>query len=264
MSIGKKLEFCRSEREGGLLFVTIDRPERMNALHWRANEELSGIFDAFEADPELWVAILTGAGDRAFCAGNDLKYQATEAKGELRAGPASGFAGLTSRFGLTKPVIAAVNGVAMGGGFEIALACDMIVAASDARWGFPEVRRGVVASSGALFRAPRSLPLHVAKELLLSGAETTTGRLEHLGVVNRMVEPGGALAAALELAREICVSSPTAVQQTLRAVDRIVGESDDFGWAATADSVRTNFASDDSAEGVAAFLEKRQPNWTGR
>lgn len=236
--------------------MTMQRVEKRNAINPEMTEAIDAALNQLDDDPDLWVGVLTG-GTRVFSAGTDLKERS--GKPTVRGGEY----GIIRRRRV-KPLIAAVEGLALGGGFEIAIACDVIVAARDARWGFPEVRRGVVASSGALFRAPRSLPLHVAKELLLTGSETSTERLERLGVVNRMVEPGQALAAALEIAGEICVSSPTAVQQTLRAVDRIVGESDDFGWAATADSVRTNFASDDSAEGVKAFLEKRQPNWTGR
>ncbi len=261
------------DRDGHVVTVTLNRPEKRNAFNAEVLCRLSDAWDMIDGDPEIRVAILTGAAG-TFSAGADLdrlvgallagKPTENEYEERLKEDFSIIFKGFLKEYRTKKPLIAAVEGLALGGGFEIAIACDVIVAASNARWGFPEVRRGVVASSGALFRAPRSLPLHVAKELLLTGAETSTERLERLGVVNRITEPGGSLAAALEMAREMCVNSPTAVQQTLRAVDRIVGESDDFGWAATADSVRTNFASSDSAEGVAAFLEKRSPNWTGR
>ena len=146
-------EYCTTERDGRLFLVTLNRPERMNALHWMANEELAGVFDAFEADSELWVAIVTGAGERAFCAGNDLKYQAIEAKGSLKPLPPSGFAGLTGRYHMTKPVIAAVNGVAMGGGFETALACDLIVASESAVFALPEPRVGLAALGGDIVSA---------------------------------------------------------------------------------------------------------------
>ncbi|MEZ5408595.1 MAG: enoyl-CoA hydratase-related protein [Acidimicrobiales bacterium] len=245
-----------TERHDRILVMTMERVEKRNAINPEMTAAIDAALNELDDDPDLWVGVLTG-GTQVFSAGTDLKERS--GKPTVRGGEY----GIIRRR-RAKPLIAAVEGLALGGGFEIAIACDVIVAASNARWGFPEVRRGVVASSGALFRAPRSLPLHVAKELLLTGAETSTERLERLGVVNRVTEPGGSLAAALEMAREMCANSPTAVQQTLRAVERIVGESDDFGWAATADSVRTNFASADSAEGVAAFLEKRSPNWTGR
>ena len=236
--------------------MTMQRVEKRNAINPEMTQAIDEALNQLDDDPELWAGVLSG-GNQVFSAGTDLKERS--GKPTVRGGEY----GIIRRR-RAKPLIAAVEGLALGGGFEIAIACDIIVGASNARWGFPEVKRGVVASSGALFRAPRSLPLHLAKELLLSGAETTTERLERVGVVNRVTEPGGTLAAALEMARAICESSPTAVQQTLRAVERIVSESDDFGWAATADSVRTNFASSDSAEGVAAFLEKRPPVWTGR
>ena len=159
-------EFCRVEREGRLLVVTLDRPEVMNALHPPANFELERVFDGFVADPELWVAILTGAGDRAFCAGNDLKYQASVG-GKLEI-PRTGFAGLTSRFDNPKPVIAAVNGVAMGGGFEIALACDLIVAAEGAIFALPEPRVGLAALAGGIHRLPRQIGQKHAMGMLLT------------------------------------------------------------------------------------------------
>ena len=250
------MSILTTERRGRTLVMTMQRPEKRNAINPDMTAAIDAALNELDDDADLWVGVLTGGGG-VFSAGTDLKERS--GRPTVRGGEY----GIIRRR-RQKPLIAAVEGLALGGGFEIAIACDVIVAASDARWGFPEVKRGVVASSGALFRAPRSLPLHVAKELLLTGAETSSERLERLGVVNVVTEPGGAVAAALAIADEIATNSPTAVQQTLRAVDRIVGESDDFGWAATADSVRTNFASDDSAEGVQAFLEKRTPVWTGR
>ncbi|MFO0690823.1 MAG: enoyl-CoA hydratase-related protein [Myxococcota bacterium] len=265
MSIGKKLEFCRSEREGGLLFVTIDRPERMNALHWRANEELSGIFDAFEADPELWVAILTGAGDRAFCAGNDLKYQATEAKGELRAGPASGFAGLTSRFGLTKPVIAAVNGVAMGGGFEIALACDLIVASSDAVFALPEPRVGLAALAGGVHRLPRQIGLKQAMGLLLTGRRVSAEEGLRLGFVNEVVAPGELMAAARRWAGQILECSPMSIRATKQAaMQGLAHASVEDAMNDRYPAIDALLRSQDFVEGPLAFAQKRPPKWTGR
>ena len=139
-------EFHRTETDGNLFVVTITRPERMNALHPPGNAELSEAFDEFENNPDLWVAIITGEGDRAFCAGNDLRYQAEG--GDRSAAPESGFAGLTARWSLNKPVIAAVNGVAMGGGFEIALACDLIIASDNARFALPEPKVGLAALAG--------------------------------------------------------------------------------------------------------------------
>jgi len=157
-------QYSKAETEGHLLIVTINRPEVMNALHPMANQELSDIFDEFAANPELWVAIVTGAGDKAFSAGNDLKYHA-----ELRAktggrphAPPKGFGGLTNRHDLDKPVIAAVNGVAMGGGFEIALACDLIIASDRARFALPEPRVGLAAGASGMQRLSRTIPLKKA------------------------------------------------------------------------------------------------------
>jgi len=153
-------QYCSVERDGHLTIVTICRPEVMNAVHAPANFELEEIFDAFAADPTQWVAILTGSGDRAFCAGNDLKYASELAlRGERISIPRTGFGGLTSRFDLTKPVIAAVNGLAMGGGFEMALACDLIIASESAQFALPEPKVGMAALCGGLHRLPRQIGL---------------------------------------------------------------------------------------------------------
>ena len=162
-----------------------------------------------------------------------------------------------------KPLIAAVEGPAFGGGFEIALACDLVVASRTARFALPESRRGVVASSGALFRAMRALPLNVAKELLITGAVLDAERGHQLGFVNRVTEPGGALAAALELAEDICASSPVSVAASLAAITAQHDAADATGWDLTAQAVERVTASDDIREGVTAFFEKRQPRWTG-
>ena len=158
--------YCQVEKSGRLTVVTIDRPEVMNALHPPGNQELAEVFDDFARDPEQWVAIITGAGDRAFSAGNDLKYQASGGK---MWGPATGFAGLTQRFDNVKPVIAAVNGLAMGGGFEIALACDLIVAAENAVFALPEPRVGLAALAGGIHRLPREIGMKQAMGMLLTG-----------------------------------------------------------------------------------------------
>ena len=168
-------EFCTAERDGHLLIVTINRPERMNALHPPANFELEGIFNDFAADPDLWVAIITGAGDRAFSAGNDLRWQAEGNKLEV---PATGFAGLTARFDLAKPVIAAVNGVAMGGGFEIALACDLIIASDNAKFALPEPKVGLAALAGGLHRLPRQIGVKQAMGMILTGRQVPAADIE--------------------------------------------------------------------------------------
>src|SRR5512134_2487775 len=186
-------EFCKAEREGHLLVVTLHRPDVLNALHPPANRELAKAFDDFAADPELWVAILTGAG-RGFCAGNDLKHQATG--GDMSGQPATGFAGLTNRPDLVKPVIAAVNGVAMGGGFEIALACDLIVASEDATFALPEPRVGLAALAGGVHRLPRQIGLKNAMGMILTGRRVPADEGLRLGFVNEVVAADDLMPAA--------------------------------------------------------------------
>ena len=186
-------EFCTAERDGHVLTITINRPERMNALHSPAHYEMDALFNEFESDPDLWVAILTGAGERAFSAGNDLRWQA---EGGTRDRPASGFGGLTSRFNRTKPLIAAVNGVAMGGGFEMALACDIIIAAENARFALPEPRVGLAALAGGLHRLPRMIPLKRAMGMILTGRHVPAPEGMELGFVTELVPEGEALSAA--------------------------------------------------------------------
>ena len=182
-------QYSKTEIEGHLFLVTIDRPEVYNALHPMANQELADAFDRFAADPELWVAIITGAGDKAFSAGNDLKYHA-----ELRAktggrphAPAKGFGGLANRHDLDKPVIAAVNGVAMGGGFEIALACDIIIASDRAKFALPEPRVGLAAGAGGMQRLSRQIPLKKAMGMMLTGRHVSAQEGYELGFVTAVV-----------------------------------------------------------------------------
>jgi acetyl-CoA C-acetyltransferase len=255
-------EHVQVRRDGHLLEVTINRPAARNALHPPANDELDEIFDAYFADPSLWVAILTGAGDRAFSAGNDLAYTAG---GRPMWVPKNGFAGLTGRRGMTKPVIAAVNGYALGGGFEIALACHLVVADSTARFGLTEVKVGLVAAAGGLVRLPRAIPPKLATELILTGRRLDAGEARDLGLVNRVTEAGGALAGARALAEEILAGSPTSVRASLQ----IMAETD--GIADTVDAVTHPssaldelMASEDVIEGVTAFAQKRPPTWRNR
>jgi crotonobetainyl-CoA hydratase len=256
-------EFSRVERDGRVLVVTIDRPEVMNALHPAANRELADAFDAFAADPELWVAILTGAGERAFSAGNDLKFQAASG-GRLEIPPA-GFGGLTARFDLAKPVIAAVNGVALGGGFEIALACDLIVAAEHASFGLPEPRVGLAALAGGLHRLPRQLPLKQAMGMLLTGRRIGAREALALGLVNEVVPAAELLPAARRWADAVLECSPVSVRTTKQVATRgLRFASLEEAMSQRYDEIRDLVLSEDFAEGPRAFAEKRPPRWKGR
>jgi acetyl-CoA C-acetyltransferase len=249
-------------RDGHLLEVTIDRPEVRNALSPETNAALEHVFDAFFDDDELWVAILTGAGDSAFSAGADLGYGAT---GKRVWVPKSGFGGLTNRVSLPKPVIAAVNGFALGGGFEIALACHLVVADETAKFGLTEVRIGVLAGAGGLVRLPRAIPPHLANELILTGRKIDATELARHGVISRLAPRGTALEVARDLAREILEVSPTSVRLSLAAMQagqRInsVIEAIDAGIPAIDDLM----SSADMMEGIAAFAQKRKPEWKNR
>jgi crotonobetainyl-CoA hydratase len=254
-------EFCKTEREGHLLVVTLQRPDVLNALHPPANRELAQVFDEFAADPELWVAILTGAG-RGFCAGNDLKYQATG--GDMSGQPATGFAGLTNRFDLVKPVIAAVNGVAMGGGFEIALACDLIVASEDATFALPEPRVGLAALAGGIHRLPRQIGLKHAMGMMLTGRRVSAEEGARLGFVNEVVPKGEALAAAKRWAAQILECAPLSVRASKQAAYQGLEVGLREAMSGSYEELRRMVKSEDFIEGPKAFAEKRPPRWKGR
>lgn len=242
-------------RRGRVLVVAMNRPEKRNAVNRELAIGISDALDTLDDDDDLWVGVLTGTPD-VFSAGTDLR---TGADAKTDRGGEYGLIRRQRR----KPLIAAVEGVAFGGGFEIALACDVVVASTTARFALPESRRGLIPSSGALFRAIRALPLHVAKQLMITGAELTAERALELGVVNEVTPPGGALEAAIALAEDVCLSSPVAVQAVLAGVARQLDASDEAGWAATSVAVEKVMSSADLQEGLTAFFEKRPPEWSG-
>ncbi|HEY9546756.1 MAG TPA: enoyl-CoA hydratase-related protein [Solimonas sp.] len=260
--------WCTLEREGPLTIITMNRPEAMNALHPAANAELAEIFDDFAADPSQWVAIITGAGERAFCTGNDLKFTATAmARGESFAPPLTGFAGLTGRFNLDKPVIAAVNGAAMGGGFEIALACDVIVAADSAVFALPEPKVGLAALEGGLLRLTQQIPMKQAMGMILTGRRVGAEEGLKLGFVNEVTDPASLMTQARRWASEMLACSP----MSIRASKAIVRQGGDEATLADAyrkqmryDAVRAMFRSPDFREGPLAFAQKRAPRWSGK
>jgi crotonobetainyl-CoA hydratase len=255
-------EFCIVEDEGHLRIVTMNRPEVMNALNSEAALELERVWDEFAERDDLWVGILTGAGDRAFSAGNDLKRQAAGTRGVR---PRTGFGGLAHRFDLDKPLIAAVNGVAMGGGFEMALACDIIVASENAVFALPEPRVGFVAGGGGVHRLPRMIPRKQAMGMILTGRRVSAEEGKALGFVNEIVGAGGALQAAKRWAAQILECSPIAVRAAKQAVYNGLDE------LTLEDAIRkvyplqqANLDSQDFLEGPRAFAEKRKPNWQNR
>ena len=253
-------EFLTVEREKKITTITINRPSVYNALHPPAHFEFDKVFNDFEADPEQWVAIITGAGNKAFSAGNDLKYQAA---GGTRERPASGFGGLTQRFNLAKPVIAAVNGFAMGGGFEIALACDLIVASDNAIFALPEPRVGLAALAGGLHRLPRIIPQKQALGMILSGRRVTAQEGKELGFVNEVTSQADLMPVSKRWAGMILECSPMSVRASKQAVYQGLDKST-LEDAINSDypAVEALYKSADFIEGPKAFSEKRTPRWT--
>jgi enoyl-CoA hydratase len=248
-----------TERRGTVLLITLNRPEVRNAVNAAVAEGIAGALDQLDADPELTVGILTGTGG-FFCAGMDL---GAFVKGESPWFGDRGFAGIAQR-GARKPLIAAIEGFAVAGGFEVALACDLIVAAEGAKLGIPEAKRSLVAAGGALLRLPRRMPYHVVMELALTGDPMPAERFHAFGVVNRLAAPGSAVNVALKLAAAIGDNGPLALAASKAVIEQQFDWSSEEMWARQGELSGPVFASEDAKEGASAFKEKREPVWRGR
>jgi enoyl-CoA hydratase/carnithine racemase len=249
-------ELVARRRDGHVLVVTMQRDAKRNAVDRHLADAISEALDELDDDDSLWAGVLTGS-KTFFSAGSDLKSggdYVTERGGQY---------GIIRRV-RRKPLIAAVEGPALGGGLEIVLACDMVVAATNARFGLPEVSIGLIPTCAGLFRAPQSFPINLARELILTGEPISAERALAAGFVNALCEPGGAVDAALALADRICRNAPLSVQACLGAVNDYLAPDTAPGWAATATALASITGTPDQAEGVRAFFEKRPPEWTGK
>lgn len=244
------------DKQGRITVITLRREAKRNAIDASITSGIDKALNDFEDDPEQWCAILTGGGTY-FSAGADL------AAGPGLPTPRGGIAGIITR-ARNKPLIAAVEGIALGGGLELVLCCDMVVAATDARFGLPEPKRGLMADFGGAFRITRHLPPNVARELLLTAGDLDAARAERLGLVNRLADPGQALPVALELARQVCANAPLAVRGSLRVANAAITADETQLWRLSDETHARLLRSEDVIEGVAAFFEKRQAEWSGK
>ena len=255
-------EFIDYKKKGHLVYVTIKRPERLNALHPPANQEMFEAFNDFKNDDDAWIAIVTGTGERAFSAGNDLRYTAEnwhERETPIIRAP---LGGITSGFDCPKPIIAAVNGYALGGGLELAMACDIIVIADHAEIGLPEPRVGLIAGAGGVHRLPRHIPLKRAMGMLLTARRIKATEAYELGLVNEVVPLENLMETAERWASEILEAAPLAVRASKQMAYEGLGWPLDLAFDRKYSEEAKFIASNDRKEGPLAFSEKRNPNWT--
>src|SRR3984957_3756769 len=250
------------ERRGNVEILTINRPEARNAINGAVSRAMSAIMDELGEDADCWVVVITGSGDKAFSAGMDLKAFARGEGAEITAA-SGGFAGLATRE-FAKPIIAAVNGSCLAGGFEIMLSCDLVVAADHATFGIPEAKRGLIAGAGGLIRMPKRLPMAIALELAMTGDAISAARAFELGLVNRVVPAGVVLEEAVALADRIAANAPLAVRYSKSVMKQAADVSEAEGCKLNAEAVGVVFSSADAMEGPVAFAEKRPPNWQGK
>jgi crotonobetainyl-CoA hydratase len=255
-----------SERRGNVLLITINRPDARNAVNGAVSAAVGDLLQQAQDDADVWAVVITGAGDKSFCAGADLKAISRRENLFHPQHPEWGFAGYVRHF-IDKPTIAAVNGTAFGGGTELALASDLVVAQESAKFGLPEVKRGLVAAAGGVFRIVDQLPRKVAMHLLFTGEPITAAEALEWGLINEVVPDGTVVDAALALAQRITVNAPLAVQASKRVavgVDDGVITADEVGWTRTMREIGALMKSEDAKEGPLAFAEKRQPVWKAR
>ncbi|ORB74263.1 crotonase/enoyl-CoA hydratase family protein [Mycobacterium scrofulaceum] len=255
-----------AERRGNVMVITINRPEARNAVNGAVSVGVGNALDEAQRDPDVRAVVITGAGDKSFCAGADLKAISRRENIYHPDRPEWGFAGYVHHF-IDKPTIAAVNGTALGGGTELALASDLVVADERAKFGLPEVKRGLIAAAGGVFRIVQQLPRKVGMELLLTGEPITAADACEWGLINQVVKGGTVLDAALDLAARVTVNAPLSVQASKRiayGVDDGVVTDEEAGWARTMNEMRGLLRSEDAREGPLAFAEKREPVWKAR
>src|SRR6202046_1278753 len=250
------------ERQGHVEVLTINRPEARNAINGPVSLAMSGFMDELAEDPDCWVVVVTGSGDKAFSAGMDLKAFSSGEGGGIM-GASGGFGGLTQR-DFPKPIIAAVNGSALAGGFEIMLSCDLVVAAEHATFGIPEAKRGLIAGAGGLLRMPKRLPMAVALELAMTGDPIDAARAYDLGLVNRVVPSGVVVEEAIALADRIAANAPLAVRYSKSVMKQAAEVSEAEGWKINGVVAGVVFLLVVDLEGPIAFAEKRPPNWQGK